>query len=151
MATTMDGWHHWLNGHDFGLAPGVGDGQGILVCCNSWGCKESDTTERLNWTDRNNQNSHSSGGWKSVIIVPECLGSGESPLMGCRHLHLAMSSGGRRRELWSLQSLIVALILFTQAHPLNLITTRRSHILIASHWALGFQYMSTGGTQIFSP
>ena len=77
-----------------------------------------------------------------MIIVPECLGSGESPLMGCRHLRLAVSSGGGRRELWSLQCLIVALILFTQAHPLNLITTRRSHILIPSHWALGFQYMS---------
>ena len=56
MATTMVGWHHWLNGHDFGPALGVGDGQGSLVGCNSWGCKESDTTERLNWTDRYNQN-----------------------------------------------------------------------------------------------
>ena len=44
----MVGWHHWLNGHGFGWALGVGDGQGGLACCNSWGCKESDTTERLN-------------------------------------------------------------------------------------------------------
>ena len=47
----MVGWHHWLNGHGFGWTLGVGDGQGGLVCCGSWGGKESDTTERLNWTD----------------------------------------------------------------------------------------------------
>ena len=46
----MVGWHHWLNGHGFG-GPAVGDGQGSLVCCIPWGRKESDTTERLNWTD----------------------------------------------------------------------------------------------------
>ena len=46
----MVGWHHQLDGHELEQAPGVGDGQGSLVCCNSWGCKESDTTERLNWT-----------------------------------------------------------------------------------------------------
>ena len=42
-------WHHWLNGHESEQAPGVGDGQGSLVCCSPWGGKESDTTERLNW------------------------------------------------------------------------------------------------------
>ena len=36
----MVGWHHWLNGHGFGWTPGVGDGQGGLACCGSWGCKE---------------------------------------------------------------------------------------------------------------
>ena len=46
----MVGWHHRLDGHEFGWTPGVGDGQGGLVCCSSWGHKESDTTERLNWT-----------------------------------------------------------------------------------------------------
>ena len=49
----MVGWHHQLNGHGFGWTPGVGDGQGGLVCCGSWGHKESDTTEQLNWTDSN--------------------------------------------------------------------------------------------------
>ena len=47
----MAGWHHWLDGHGFGWSPGVGDGQGGLACCNSWGSKASDTTERLNWTE----------------------------------------------------------------------------------------------------
>ena len=46
----MAGWHHWLNGHGFGWTPGVGDGQGGLACCGSWGHIESDMTEQLNWT-----------------------------------------------------------------------------------------------------
>ena len=45
----MAGWHHWLDGCEFGWTPGVGDGQGGLACCDSWGRKESDTTEGLNW------------------------------------------------------------------------------------------------------
>ena len=49
----MAGWHHWLNGRESEWTPGVGDGQGGLVCCDSWGHKESDTTERLNWTELN--------------------------------------------------------------------------------------------------
>ena len=47
----MVGWHHQLNGHEFEQALGVGDGQGSLVCCSPWGCKDSDTNEWLNWTD----------------------------------------------------------------------------------------------------
>ena len=46
----MAGWHHWLDAPEFGWTPGIGDGQGGLVCCNSWSRKESDTTEQLNWT-----------------------------------------------------------------------------------------------------
>ena len=42
------GWHHRLNGHEFEQTPGVGEGQGNLTCCSPWGCKESDTAERLN-------------------------------------------------------------------------------------------------------
>ena len=45
----MVGWHHRLDGHEFEWSQGVGDGQGGLVCCNSWGHKHSDTTELLNW------------------------------------------------------------------------------------------------------
>ena len=47
----MVGWHHWLNGHEFAWTPGVGDGQGGLVCCSPWGHKELDTTEWLDWTE----------------------------------------------------------------------------------------------------
>ena len=42
------GWHHPFDGHEFEQAPGVGDGQGSLVCCSPWGLKELDTTKRLN-------------------------------------------------------------------------------------------------------
>ena len=51
----MAGWHHWLDGRESEWTPGVGDGQGGLACCNSWGRKESDTTERLNWTELKSQ------------------------------------------------------------------------------------------------
>ena len=44
----MAGWHHWLDGRESEWTPGVGEGHGGLACCNSWGCKELDTTE-LNW------------------------------------------------------------------------------------------------------
>ena len=44
----MVGWHHRLNGHEFELSPGVGDGQGGLECCIQWSCEELDTTEQLN-------------------------------------------------------------------------------------------------------
>ena len=46
----MAGWYHWLDGSESGWTPGVGDVQGGLACCDSWGRKESDTTEWLNWT-----------------------------------------------------------------------------------------------------
>ena len=47
----MVGWHHWLDGRESQWTPGVGDGQGGLACCDSWGREESDTTERLIWSD----------------------------------------------------------------------------------------------------
>ena len=47
----MAGWHHWLNGYESEWTLGVGGGQGGLACCDSWGYKESDTTEQLNWTE----------------------------------------------------------------------------------------------------
>ena len=59
----MAGWHHELEGHEFEQALGVGDGQGGLACCDSWGHKESDTTERLNW----NWN------WKVTSLLEETM------------------------------------------------------------------------------
>ena len=44
-------WHHWFDGHEFEQALGIGDGQGSLVCCSPWGCKKSNMTEWLNWTE----------------------------------------------------------------------------------------------------
>ena len=47
----MVGQHYWLYGHEFEKIQGIGDGEGGLACCDSWGHEESDTTERLNWTE----------------------------------------------------------------------------------------------------
>ena len=49
----LAGWHHWLDVHESEWTPGVGDGQGGLGCCDSWGRKELDMTEWLNWTELN--------------------------------------------------------------------------------------------------
>ena len=49
----MAGWHHWLHGSESEWTPGVVDGQGGLACWDSWGRKQSDMTERLNWTEMN--------------------------------------------------------------------------------------------------
>ena len=62
----MAGWHHWLDGHESEWTPGVGDGQGGLVYCDSWARKESDTTERLKWTELN-------GSRCGVYLRGECV------------------------------------------------------------------------------
>ena len=59
----MAGWHHRLDGRESEWTPGDGDGQGGLACCDSWGHKESDTTEWLNWTELN----------VKVLIIQLCL------------------------------------------------------------------------------
>ena len=59
----MVGWHHWFNEHEFEQAPGVGDRQGSPACCSPWGCKESDMTEQLNWTEK--------GSWRKRKNLPE--------------------------------------------------------------------------------
>ena len=70
----MAGWHHWLNGHEFEWTPGDGDGQRGLACCDSWGHKESNTTERLNWTELNFLFFDAGYFWTSVNILDLCLG-----------------------------------------------------------------------------
>ena len=57
------GWHHRLHAQEFGWTPGVGDGQGGLASCDSWGHKELDTTEQPNWTELNRLH------WLCVIPV----------------------------------------------------------------------------------
>ena len=63
----MAGWHHWLDGHGFEWTLGVGDGQEGLACCSSWDCKESDMTERLNWTEGFYQNTKAND-WLTACI-----------------------------------------------------------------------------------
>ena len=69
----MAGWHHRLDGREFEWTPGVGDGQGGLACCYSWGRKESDMTERLNWTELTNMFIHLKNIFLSIYCV---LGTG---------------------------------------------------------------------------
>ena len=69
--TTEDeiaGWHHWFVGHESEWTPGVGDGQRGLVCCDSWGRKESDMTEWLNWTEPQSRALQQPGPWKDTIV-----------------------------------------------------------------------------------
>ena len=101
----MAGWHQGLDGRKSEWTPGDGDGQGGLACCDSWGHKESDTTERLNWTELNTQcdwNSQKgmpipksslqkidSNAWHFIIkdlAVPRWVSKYHSPLKGKAHL-----------------------------------------------------------------
>ena len=94
----MAGWHHLLDGHEFEWTPGVGDGQGGLECCDSWGRKESDTTERLNWTDGiilmplltltcDKIVYHA---WHSTMLISRCLNFRVQPFLCFRHGHEAL-------------------------------------------------------------
>ena len=65
----MFGWHHQLDGHGFGWTPGVGDGQGGLACCGSWGRKELDTTEQLNWAELEHPS------WQESLYLPGIFGN----------------------------------------------------------------------------
>ena len=71
----MAGWHQWHDGRESEWTPGVGDGQGGLACCDSWGCKESDTTEQLNWTELNwvtlTDKTHQNNSLCSQICFPQ--------------------------------------------------------------------------------
>ena len=70
----MAGWHHGLNGCESEWTPGVGDGQGGLACCNSWVCTDSDTTQRLNWTELNWNWKQGFPGSSAVTIPPANAG-----------------------------------------------------------------------------
>ena len=69
-------WHHQVNGHEFGWTPGVGDGQGGLACCGSWGRTELDTTEQLNWNELRRQAPKKiiSTRWRSLLKKISCFG-----------------------------------------------------------------------------
>ena len=77
----MAGRHHQLDGHEFGWTPGVGDGQGGLACCNSWGHKESDMTEQLNWTELRAEGN--CGKWKVTANENWVWGNDEMPKIDC--------------------------------------------------------------------
>ena len=83
----MVGWHHWLDGHEFEQAPKVDDGQGSLMCCSPWGCKELDTTERLNWA-RNSPGNNS-----YVVSYPQLdWSNAQTGTLACVSLRLTLQS-----------------------------------------------------------
>ena len=86
----MVGWHQRPNGHEFEWTLGVGDGQGSLVCCSPWGHRDSDTTERLNWTELNCE-------WTSPSIQLHDSPQKDQPLPS---LPLHVSFYGKSRCLW---------------------------------------------------
>ena len=106
----MAGWHHWLDGRESGWTPGVGDGQGGLACCDSWGRKELDTTERLNWTELNwTECSHKywsqqRNSWLPVICPEAKLFAGGSLFWYCPFLFpfctTGKTNGDARLSLW---------------------------------------------------
>ena len=78
----MVGWHHRLNGHEFGQAPGVGDGQGGVVCYSPWGHKKSDMTERL--STAHTADAESPSRWKKLTVC--CPQAGNPRMVGIRRL-----------------------------------------------------------------
>ena len=82
----MVGWHHWLDGREFEWIPGVGDGQGGLACCDSCGRKESDMTERLNWTVLH----WTSWAWKKDTVLYNVKDTKAQPLVEDAHMWQCM-------------------------------------------------------------
>ena len=90
-------WHHWLNGHGFGWTPGVVDGLEGLACCGSWGHKESDTTEWLNWTEQSygHQNSNALAQRQKYRSEAQNRKTEINPLI---YRHLIFEKGGK--NIW---------------------------------------------------
>ena len=106
----MVGWHHQLNGHEFGWTLGVGDGQGGLACYGSWGRKESDTTERLNWKEQEPQSCTTQVA--SLVKSEMKYGGRKSPTVWLLLLYLFFLTfdGGKRPFTLLLVSLMLYII-----------------------------------------
>ena len=86
----MAGWHHQLDGHEFGWTPGVGDGQGGLACYDSQDRKESDTTEWLNWTEHYNQTTGMCSLYPHVRVRKQRLSKGKQNAQPLRRWELGL-------------------------------------------------------------
>ena len=95
----MVGWHHWLSGHEFEQAPGVGDGQGSLACCSPQGPKESDTTEQLNNNVKKLKNS---------LLVWFCKSVSDT----CNEIYLCLSPKGRKPVLYNEPPFLLVYVTF---------------------------------------
>ena len=94
----MAGWHHQLDGHEFEWTPGVGDGQRGLTCCNSWGSKELDTTEQLNWSELN---------W---LCYHQCQSNYTNPTNNCIK-HLSFGQEKKKKDYITLKNICNAISL----------------------------------------
>ena len=140
----MAGWHHWLDGHESEWTPGVGDGQGGLVCCDSWGRKESDMTEWLNWTELvSNKVSFFQDSFRVVCSygLPSSLGKFSEPLiwsqrlravvcLSCRYTHFVT------RELSGSHSFWLPLLSSNGMEPLPLLVSCRRAVVALICWTL---------------
>ena len=90
-------WHHWLEGHEFEQALGAGNGQGSLECYSPWGCKKSDMTEQLNWTESR---------WKNKGFIRSQLLDGDKSI-GC----------GVRRQHHPYTAFCSLVLLLCKVHP----------------------------------
>ena len=101
----MAGWHCWLDGRESEWTPGVGDGQGGLACCDSWGRKDSDTTEQLNWTELNCGGGESPSFWipiySQVILYCPSIINSKGPFENqLRVSHVLNSKKGKPNKAW---------------------------------------------------
>ena len=118
----MVGWHHWLDGHEFEQALGVGDGQGGLVCCSPWGCKELDMTERLNWTELDQLFSVDPRLWLELKIPYSLAYQNSSP----QRMHASMQLSILPSKI-SMKQMLIFLSLW------GFVSTSGSHILLDVH------------------
>ena len=86
----MVGWHHQQHGHEFEQAPGVGDGQRILVCCSPWGCTQSDTTEQMKGTDCNRENALNTSSYRVSKWNRKRFFINMEDKEGAQHLHVCV-------------------------------------------------------------
>ena len=133
----MAGWHHGLDGCESEWTPGVGDGQGGLACCNSWGHKEPDTTEQLNWTELNRGRDAIFPGTNptmssSVIPFSSCPQS--FPISGSFPMSQLFASGGQN----------IGALASTAVFPMN------TQELFPLGWTGWISLQSKGLSSIFS-
>ena len=86
----MVGWHRGFNGLEFQQALGVGDGQGILVCCSPWGCTQSDTTEQMKGTDCNRENALNTSSYRVSKWNRKRFFINMEDKEGAQHLHVCV-------------------------------------------------------------
>ena len=111
----MVGWQHWLDGHEFEYTPGAGDGQGSLACCRTWGCKEWDTTQPLNWTELISYDILELISEKNFITIFSCLSCKSSG----HQWRLATLKISLYASLFKKHILSFMLSLSTSVYPIN--------------------------------